>query len=543
MTISGVNQLLTIPAVPTIPSSLPPTGPAGGDLAGTYPNPTLAVIGSATGPIGSATVVPIVTIDAKGRVTALTSTTITGVVPGGSAGGDLTGTYPNPTLIATGPGATGPIGSTTTTPVITIDAKGRVTALSSATISVTPGNLTGPITSVGLATSIASQTGTGTKFVVDNAPTIQLPIVADTGDNTKTFAWQLSGATTATKLTIISSQTASRSATIPILGANDTFGMLGTAATWSAAQTLQLPFIADSSDATKKIGFTLSGATTATTLTIASAQTASRTLTIPVLGANDTLLTNIAGQTVSGAYTFSSVNGLLASGNAGFKCISTGTAAAGQSGGVHLYRVNSTLQPIGSAIIQSDVGQATSGFAVYVGNTPTVGMTAFTSAASIGTIASTYTGVVIAGVQTSLAAVAGQVGEVLTGTPQTTAVNFTTTATYQNLTGTLALTAGDWLITATMTFFSNSATIGGVAQVGLSSTTAAQTGSTPLNTEGLSLIYIPAGLYTTLAVDDTRSISIRYQVSAATNVFFVGKSSFSVGNPQYTASITATRMR
>ena len=36
----------------------------------------------------------------------------------------------------------------------------------------TNANLTGPITSVGNATSIASQTGTGTKFVVDTGPTI-----------------------------------------------------------------------------------------------------------------------------------------------------------------------------------------------------------------------------------------------------------------------------------------------------------------------------------------------------------------------------------
>jgi hypothetical protein len=41
----------------------------------------------------------------------------------------------------------------------------------------TNANLTGPITSVGNATSIASQTGTGTKFVVDNTPTLITPVI------------------------------------------------------------------------------------------------------------------------------------------------------------------------------------------------------------------------------------------------------------------------------------------------------------------------------------------------------------------------------
>ena len=40
-----------------------------------------------------------------------------------------------------------------------------------------PSNLTGPITSVGSATSIASQTGTGTKFVVDTSPTLVTPVL------------------------------------------------------------------------------------------------------------------------------------------------------------------------------------------------------------------------------------------------------------------------------------------------------------------------------------------------------------------------------
>jgi hypothetical protein len=52
-----------------------------------------------------------------------------------TVGGDLTGTLPNPTLATAGPGATGPIGDATHSSAVTIDAKGRVTALTSVAIS------------------------------------------------------------------------------------------------------------------------------------------------------------------------------------------------------------------------------------------------------------------------------------------------------------------------------------------------------------------------------------------------------------------------
>jgi hypothetical protein len=135
-------------------------------ISGSWPNQT---INSVAGGTGTVTNVSVTTANGvSGTVTNSTTTPDISLSLGAIT----------PTSVAASGTVSGSNLSGTNTGDQTITLTGGVTGSGTGSFAatvVTNANLTGVITSVGNATSIASQTGTGTKFVVDTNPTLVTP--------------------------------------------------------------------------------------------------------------------------------------------------------------------------------------------------------------------------------------------------------------------------------------------------------------------------------------------------------------------------------
>jgi len=201
-----------------------------------------------------------------------------------------------------------------------------------------------------------SDTQTLTNKNLDNATTFR----TDNTDPTKRIAFQTSGAASGFTTTLASNQTANRTVTLP--DATDTLigkatvdtltnktlvapvittaGGVGLITLPTSADTLvgrattdtltnksldnATVFHVDTTDPTKKIGFSSSGATTGTTLTLADFQTTSQTLSIPNISSGDTMVTTNTAQSIPGTKSLTSVSSVISQNSTLYN---TGTAS------------------------------------------------------------------------------------------------------------------------------------------------------------------------------------------------------------------------
>ena len=188
------------------------------------------------------------------------------------------------------------------------------------TAVVAPANLTGPITSVGNATSVAAQTGTGSTFVMQTSPTLTTPnigVATATSVNGTTIPSSKTLVATDSTTYVVPSQTGNSG---KYLTTDGTTSSWGTVASYSAP-TLGSTSIASGSTVSNVNDLTINSTTIPTSKTLVATDSTD-TLT------NKTLTTPVITQGTS-TPTFSTNAYTLVSGDAGKLLLASNSSTAG----------------------------------------------------------------------------------------------------------------------------------------------------------------------------------------------------------------------
>jgi hypothetical protein len=249
---------------------------AGG--SGTVTSVSVTTANGVSGTVATSTTTPAISLT-LGAITP-TSVAAIGAVTGSNLSGTNTG---DQTITLTG-GVTGSgTGSFAATVVTNANLTGGVTSVGNAATVITNANLTGVITSVGNATSIASQTGTGTTFVVSTSPTITTPVIAQINDASGNETLKLASIASAVNEVTIENAATGNAVHILATGGDASVGLHLAGKGASGYVNVQ-----DSTDATKRLMFNAAGGTTNTRTMLSSTQTVDRTISLP--DATDTLV-------------------------------------------------------------------------------------------------------------------------------------------------------------------------------------------------------------------------------------------------------------
>ena len=182
---------------------------------------------------------------------------------------------------------------------------------------------------------------------------------------------------------------------------------------------------------------------------------------------------------------------------------------------------------VGSAAVSTT---ATSGALIVNGGAGIGGPSTF------GAISATFAGNIIAGAQTGVAAVAGQVGEEIKST--VTGIAAGATATAANTTS-ISLTAGDWLLSGYVVISGGATglTSGTSAKVSIVSVPATNGTSGDTMAQESVLALLANGLFT-MAIP-----AKRISIAATTTHYLTTEISYVAGSPTVAGTLTATRVR